>query len=67
MQIIKLSKFFNSPFLLMKKYCKFGKFLPLGVVDTGLVDCEVLEVVVEVVEVVVVSSSSSSNQTPLDP
>ena len=51
----------------MEKYCKFGKFLPLGVVDTGLVDCEVLEVVVEVVEVVVVSSSSSSNQTPLDP
>ena len=43
----------------------FGKFLPLGVVDTGLVDCEVLEVVVEVVEVV--SSSSSSSQTPLDP
>ena len=53
--------------MLMEKYGKFGKFLPLGVVDKGLVDCEVLEVVVEVVEVVVVSSSSSSNQTPLDP
>ena len=35
----------------MEKYVKFKTLLPLGVVDAGLADCEVLEVLVEVFEV----------------